>query len=636
MMARYAVDDNLLSALIKQESGGNNNAVSSVGARGVTQVMPKTARDPGFGVKPMRNNSEEEYRRFGRDYLGAMLDRYDGDLNKALAAYNAGPGTVDKAGGVPNIPETQNYVKNILKTLNPIGEASASERPYAPKPLLSREQFNAMKAQSSPKKLLSREEFYAARGIKPEQPGIMERAGKNLPQDLTNIGEGIINIGAHPIESAKNLAAVARGGMQSALPDEAAQYLIDKGITPESRPQFEAFAEPLVNTVLHPVESFANAPASTILNVAGLASAGTGLTKAALGKATANAAQADIANVARQNALNSPKRAVLEAGQKAGFVVPKSEVAPSFINNRLEGVAGKAALNQESILRNQAATTAQARKAIGIADDVPITGNVIDKAIKAQYKPYEDIAALPTRASQARGYSVNTHTQTNSGALLEELKQARHDSQAWYKTAEMQGGNPEMVAKAKALSNRAKAIELEFENRAIAAGKPELVPQLREARTNIAKIYSVDKARNVATGEIDPRVIGAQYDKAPKKITGELKQIGEFQQAFPKYAKAGEGAQTPGVSKIEAVTSIGGGMGGAALGGPLGGFVGAMLPLASTPVRSMLLSKWYQNKLLDAMTKNPSKIKTFMNKSTNKTVSKNALIGLIASDKEQR
>jgi hypothetical protein len=631
-MARYAVDDNLLAALIKQESGGNNNAVSPVGARGVTQVMPETARDPGFGVKPMRNNSEEEYRRFGRDYLGAMLDRYDGDLNKALAAYNAGPGTVDKAGGVPNIPETQNYVKNIVKTLNPIGEASASERPYTPKPLLSREQFNAMKSQAAPKKLLSREEFYAAK----QQPGIMERAGKNLPQDLTNIGQGVIDTISHPIQAASGLAAVARGGMQSALPDEAAQYLIDKGITPESRPQFEAFAEPIVNTVLHPVESFANAPASTILNVAGLASVGTGLTKSAIGKSTTNAAAKDVASVARQNALNAPKRAVLEAGQKAGFVVPKSEVAPSFINNRLEGVAGKAALNQESILRNQTATTAQARKAIGIADDVPITGNVIDKAIKAQYKPYEDIAALPTRASQARGYSVNTHTQTNSGALLEELKQARHDSQAWYKTAEMQGGNPEMVAKAKALSNRAKAIEIEFENRAIAAGKPELVPQLREARTNIAKIYSVDKARNVATGDIDPRIIGAQLDKAPKKITGELKQVGEFQQAFPKYAKSGENAQTPGVSKIEAVTSIGGGMGGAALGGPLGGFVGAMLPLASTPVRSMLLSKWYQNKLLDAMTRNPSKIKSFMNKATNKTVNKNALIGLIASDKEQR
>ncbi len=640
-MAKYAVDQNLLNALIRQESGGRNNAVSARGARGLTQVMPATAANPGYGVQPLQNDSPEEYRRFGGDYLGAMLKKYGGNKALALAAYNAGPGAVDKAGGVPNIPETQNYVKNILHMINPIGEASASETPYKMNPQEWLKQDNeqqALKAKSAPQKYAvdPQEWLKQDNARKPEQQGILDRAAKNLPQDLTNIGQGVIDTLSHPINAAGNLAAVARGGMQSALPDSAAQYLIDKGITPEARPQFKQFAEPLVKTVTHPLESFAEAPASTFLNATGLLSAGTGITKAALGKAAATAAAEDIANVARKNALNAPKRAILEAGQKAGFVVPKSEIAPSFINNRLEGIAGKAALNQESILRNQLATTAQARKAIGIGEDVPITGSVIDKAIQAQYKPYEAVANLPTPPSPARGYAVNTHTTTNSKSLLAELKQARHDSQAWYKTAEAQGGNPEIVAKAKALGDRAKAIELEFESRAVAAGKPELVPQLRDARTNIAKVYTVDKARNVATGEIDPRIIGAQLDKAPKKITGELKQIGEFQQAFPKYAKSGESTQTPGVSKIEAVTSIGGGMGGAAIGGPSGAFIGAMLPLASTPVRSMLLSKWYQNKLLKAMEHNPSKVKEFMNSATNKTINKNALLGLIASEKGQK
>jgi len=125
----YEVSDELLDALIQQESGGRHNAVSRAGARGITQVMPMTGRNPGFGVQPLRDNSETEYRRFGRDYLGAMLKRYNGDTAKALAAYNAGPGTVDKAGGVPNIPETQNYVKNIMGALNPISTATAEEAP---------------------------------------------------------------------------------------------------------------------------------------------------------------------------------------------------------------------------------------------------------------------------------------------------------------------------------------------------------------------------------------------------------------------------------------------------------------------------------------------------------------------------
>lgn len=87
--------DKLLPFLIQQESGGNPNAVSSKGATGVTQVMPRTGADPGYGVKPMQNQSVAEQTRFGKDYLTAMLDKYDGNVEKALAAYNAGPGAVD-------------------------------------------------------------------------------------------------------------------------------------------------------------------------------------------------------------------------------------------------------------------------------------------------------------------------------------------------------------------------------------------------------------------------------------------------------------------------------------------------------------------------------------------------------------
>ena len=87
--------DKLLPFLIQQESGGNPNAVSSKGALGVTQVMPKTGADPGYGVKPLQNQTVAEQTRFGKDYLTAMLNKYDGNVEKALAAYNAGPAAVD-------------------------------------------------------------------------------------------------------------------------------------------------------------------------------------------------------------------------------------------------------------------------------------------------------------------------------------------------------------------------------------------------------------------------------------------------------------------------------------------------------------------------------------------------------------
>lgn len=88
--------ERILPYLIQQESGGNPNAVSPKGAQGLTQVMPATGQDPGFGVRPLQNTSPEENVRFGRDYLTAMLRRYPGRPDLALAAYNAGPAVADR------------------------------------------------------------------------------------------------------------------------------------------------------------------------------------------------------------------------------------------------------------------------------------------------------------------------------------------------------------------------------------------------------------------------------------------------------------------------------------------------------------------------------------------------------------
>lgn len=98
----------LLDAVIGQESGGDPNAVSPKGAKGVMQVMDATNTNPGFGIKPAQDDSPEERARVGRDYLTAMVTRYPGDLNKALAAYNAGPGAVDDAVKQAALPANQN------------------------------------------------------------------------------------------------------------------------------------------------------------------------------------------------------------------------------------------------------------------------------------------------------------------------------------------------------------------------------------------------------------------------------------------------------------------------------------------------------------------------------------------------
>lgn len=111
---RQGVPVDLALALAKQESGFNPSVKSSAGAIGVMQLMPATAKS--LGVNP--NNIQENIRG-GIAYLKQQLNKYNGNYELALAAYNAGPGAVDKAKGVPPYKETQNYVKNIMASVIP-------------------------------------------------------------------------------------------------------------------------------------------------------------------------------------------------------------------------------------------------------------------------------------------------------------------------------------------------------------------------------------------------------------------------------------------------------------------------------------------------------------------------------------
>ncbi len=128
--------DSVFERLKMAESGGQHIdpktgklKLSPVGAEGITQLMPKTAANPGFGIEPVKDKSEGEYVRVGKEYLSALYKKY-GDWSLALAAYNAGSGNVDKAKGkaeryggdwkdyLPKKEETIPYIDKILKGNN--------------------------------------------------------------------------------------------------------------------------------------------------------------------------------------------------------------------------------------------------------------------------------------------------------------------------------------------------------------------------------------------------------------------------------------------------------------------------------------------------------------------------------------
>jgi len=135
---RHQIDPDFINSVIRAESGFHQNAVSKKGAQGLMQLMPGTASQLGV-ANPFDAKSNVEG---GTTYLRALLEKYNFDVPKALAAYNAGPGRVDKYRGVPPYYETQAYISRIIRDFN--------RRKIAENPALAKKTKSASRA-SSPK-----------------------------------------------------------------------------------------------------------------------------------------------------------------------------------------------------------------------------------------------------------------------------------------------------------------------------------------------------------------------------------------------------------------------------------------------------------------------------------------------------
>lgn len=112
--ATYDLDADLLASVVRQESGGDSQAVSRAGAQGLMQLMPQTAS--GLGVS--NTFAADQNIDGGTAYLNSLLKRYHDNLPLALAAYNAGPGAVDRWHGIPPYRETQAYVARVIHEYN--------------------------------------------------------------------------------------------------------------------------------------------------------------------------------------------------------------------------------------------------------------------------------------------------------------------------------------------------------------------------------------------------------------------------------------------------------------------------------------------------------------------------------------
>lgn len=342
-------------------------------------------------------------------------------------------------------------------------------------------------------------------------------------------------------------------------------------------------------------------PANTARQVVGNAATGTlggtaaGVTKEVTGsdeasiiaamvtpravQAAGGAGRAAVADAIVKKGQSEVSDKVLADARKEGYVAPPASTNPTFLNNRLESMAGKAAIKQEAGQRNQTITNAVAARDLGMPPDTAITAGKLDAYRKAEAGPYREVAALSR----------------NAKVYLEQLQQARVDANEWWKFYASGTGGPNAKAKAEALQQQAGALEVKIEGIAQRAGKPDLVNNLREARQKIAKSWDIDRALNLGDATVSAPTIGRAYDKGAP-FTGGLETIAKFAEGPGRqFVTEGSRIPAPGVSGTEIYGMSGMGAAGSAAAGPAGWLAGG-LPLLRGPVRSLLLSDAYQNR----------------------------------------
>lgn len=363
-------------------------------------------------------------------------------------------------------------------------------------------------------------------------------------------------------------------------------------ISPEREPQ--TAGQRMVDTAVQGATGMVAGPGGVMRNLATGAAGGLAAqtTKELTGSDAAAVGVGALTPLALRSgshpSTNPVREQTFREGQAAGYKVPPTAVNPSFVNERLESLAGKAAIKQDATARNQAVTDALVAKELGLPKGTPLTESALKQVRDDAAKPYQEIATLSPTAKDA----------------LDLLKQARFDATEQWKFYN-RTGSPDAGKQARQLSADAEQYEQIIAHEAQQAGRPELVKALAESRRLIAKTHDVEKALNLGDGSVSAPIIGRSLDQSGVAgKSGNLAVTGKFQQAFPQFM--GEGSRTPaaGVSGTDAAMSAGLGLGGYGAAGPVG-VLAAGMPLVRGPARNLALSDWYQRRLLGGQPPEP-------------------------------
>lgn len=320
--------------------------------------------------------------------------------------------------------------------------------------------------------------------------------------------------------------------------------------------------------------------------------------------------------------LDTAKRAM-----EAGYTIPPSMINPTFRNRTLESLSGKFETAQLASTKNQEVTDSLIRKALGLADDAPLTQQTMQAARKQAGQAYEAVKGTGTvTADQAYidaldniGKTIKSATAsfpklgpTNMhgkpideiGQLVGALKQPQFDAGGAVDTiavlrdqADTAFGSGDKVM-GRASKAAAKALEDVLDRHLQQVGATDLLPAYRNARQLIAKTYTVEKGLREGSGIVDARALGREVQKG-KPLTGELLTVGEFGNTFNKAAQPPQLIGSPAVNVLKPALSVLTGVGGAAAMGPGGAALGALNYAVPPAARAVMFSRPFQRGLLD-------------------------------------
>lgn len=329
---------------------------------------------------------------------------------------------------------------------------------------------------------------------------------------------------------------------------------------------------------------------------------------------------------------NPVKLQTAKESMDAGYVIPPSMLDPSFKNMVLESTSGKQATAQVASTRNQAVSEGFARSALGLPADAPLTFNTMQAYRKAQidagYEPLRQVGniqagptfnkAMDDIANQYKGNGtipaianskqeitdlVNSHKSNgfDTGDAIDAIRTLREDASALFRSTS--AGDR---AKAKATKSIADAYEGAIDDALATTGQGDLLNAYRDARKNIAKSGTVEKAIREGSGTLDARIIARELQKN-KPLEGDLLKVAKFANTFDKAAQPPHLIGSPAVHNLTSMFSTGAGASGAAagafVGGPAGAAVGAAAgaayPYIIPPlIRARMFSKAGQQGLL--------------------------------------